>query len=247
MSSSYFENMPRIVGHRGACGHAPENTIASFKAAADLGCKSIEIDGMVTADNEAVVCHDTSVNRCTDGMGAVLLKTLSEIQALDAGSKFDPKFQGEKIPTLEETLRVVHDLGMSLNLEIKPASGWQVETTTRIIEVLKEHRPADMKLMFSSFNIEALEVAQKLAPEIERGYLCEVPPSDWERRLKAVGAASLHCHHSFATKEIIEAVQAAGFKFLVYTVNDPKDAKRLLDWNIDGIITDFPDRMFDLA
>jgi len=247
MPSSYFENMPRIVGHRGACGHAPENTLASFKAAADLGCKSIEIDGMTTKDNQVVVCHDTSVNRCTNGTGAVLLKTLAELEALDAGSKFDPKFAGEKIPTLEETLEYVHSLGMSINLEIKPTSGWQVETTTRIIEVLKESQPADLPLMFSSFNVEALEVAQRLAPEIERGYLCEVPPSDWERRLKAVGAASLHCHHSFATEQIIKDVQSAGYRILVYTVNDADIGKRLLDWNIDGIITDFPDRLFDLV
>ncbi|MBE7637253.1 glycerophosphoryl diester phosphodiesterase [Sneathiella sp. P13V-1] len=247
MSSSFFDTMPRVISHRGACGHAPENTLASFKAAADLGAKSIEIDGMVTADNQVVICHDSSVNRCTNGQGAVLLKTLEEVRALDAGSKFDPKFEGEKIPTLQELIDALVEFNMSVNFEIKPTAGWQVETTLKIIEDLNKSLPDTVPLLFSSFNIEALEVAYKHAPEIERGYLTEAVPVDWERRLKAVGAASLHCHHSFATTELIKAVQDAGIRFLVYTVNNPEDGKRLLDWGVDAIITDYPDRMFEFV
>lgn len=247
MRATFFETMPRIIGHRGASGLAPENTIASFEKAADIGTKSIEIDVMVTADNHCVICHDMNVRRCTDGEGPVLLKTLEQIKALDAGSWFKSEFTGEKIPTLTETIEFIHGRDMSINLEIKPTDGWQVPTARIVGQELKEKLPSDLPILLSSFNIEALMTIGDIVPHLPRGYLADTIPDEWEARLSAARADSLHCNKDFVTKEAVKAVKSAGYRFLVYTVNDPEQAKQLLSWGVDAIITDYPDRMLPLV
>ncbi|USG63011.1 glycerophosphoryl diester phosphodiesterase [Sneathiella marina] len=244
MMHSVLDQLPQIMGHRGACGHAPENTLSSIEMAATLGSKFIEIDVCVTKDNIAVIHHDTDVDRCTNGHGPVLLKTLEEIKLLDASIQFSPHFTGEKIPTLKEAILTIQKLGLGLNLELKPCKGWQIPTTERVAAELQEYLPENVPLLVSSFNIEALKKLGSLMPDVPLGYLTEAIPPDWERRLVEAGCASLHCEKDFVTKENVTAVKAAGYKFLVYTVNDPEMANRFLDWGVDSVITDFPDRLF---
>ncbi len=247
MTATFFENMPRIIGHRGAKGLAPENTLASFEAAAQAGATSIEVDVTVTQDDCAVIHHDMDLMRCTDGQGPLLLQTLKEIRKLDAGVKFSMEFAGQKIPTMQETLDWVAAHHMSLNLEVKPCDGWQIPTADIVGKELRDTLDPDIPILLSSFSIEALVATGKWVPHLPKGYLTEAIPPDWEKRLYECNAASLHCQQEFATADIIAAVQAAGFKFLVYTVNDSKRAKQLLDWNVDAIITDFPDQMLPLV
>ncbi|MBL4906716.1 MAG: glycerophosphoryl diester phosphodiesterase [Sneathiella sp.] len=246
MIPSFFKTMPRIIGHRGARGHAPENTLASFKRAAELGTQSVEIDVSVTKDNKTVIHHDSEVDRCTDGAGPVLLKTLEEIKALDAGSWYSNDFKGETIPTMAEALGCISALNLSLNLEIKPCTGWQIPTAQIVGTELRDKNTFGLPILLSSFDIEALVAIGDMLPELPRGYLTKAIPPDWERRLYEARADSLHCQGQYVTKEIVQAVQKAGYKFLVYTVNDPDHAKQLLDWNVDAIITDYPDRLFPL-
>jgi glycerophosphoryl diester phosphodiesterase len=245
MTPSYFDTMPRIIGHRGACGHAPENTIASFRKAAELGARSVEIDVTVTQDGQPVIHHDMNVRRCTNGSGPVLLKSLRELQSLDAGSWFGPAFAGEKIPTLAEAIDCIGSLDMSLNLEIKPCAGWQAPTAEIVGKELQNLDPA-LPILLSSFDIEALMLAGDQAPHLPRGYLTEAIPPDWEHRLHAAAAASLHCHRDFVTEDLPGRVRAAGFKLLVYTVNDVEQARQFLDWGVDALITDLPDRLLTL-
>ncbi|MEH6476988.1 MAG: glycerophosphoryl diester phosphodiesterase [Sneathiella sp.] len=246
MRATFFETMPRVIGHRGASGLAPENTIASFKKAAEVGTQSIEIDVMITSDDQCVICHDTNVNRCTDGTGPVLLKTLEEIKFLDAGKWFSGAFAGQQIPTLQETTDLLTKLNMSLNLEIKPTDGWEVPTAKIVGQELKANLPSDLPVLLSSFNIEALVTTGEIVPHLPRGYLSDAIPYEWERRLAEARVDSLHCDANFVTEDAIKAVQDAGYRFLAFTVNDPAHAKQLLDWNIDAIITDYPDRMLPL-
>lgn len=246
MTFRFFETMPRIIGHRGAKGLAPENTLASFKAAADTGTKSVEIDVTATKDDKLVIHHDMSLKRCTNGEGLVLLENLDDLRELDAGSWFSSDFAGEKIPTLEEALISIHEQGMSLNLEIKPTDGWQIPTTVLVADGLRSTSAQDLPILISSFNEDCLTVAKDLLPEYPRGYLTDAIPPDWERRMNVTGSSSFHLYHPFVTKESVRDIQSAGYKFLVYTVNDVDDAKRFLDWGVDAIITDFPDRMLAL-
>ncbi len=246
MINSFFDTMPRIIGHRGVRGHAPENTLSSIKKAAQMGITSVEIDVTVTKDNQTVIFHDLELDRCTNGEGPVLLKTLEEIKKLDAGSWFSDEYKGEQIPNMAEALDCIIDLKMSLNLEVKPCLGWQIPTAEIVGEQLR-HSPYDsLPILLSSFDIETLVAIGDILPELPRGYLTETVPLDWEKRLHDARAASLHCQGEFVTEDIVKSIQGAGFKFLVYTVNDPEYAKQLLDWNVDAIITDYPDRLFPL-
>jgi len=247
MTAPFFETMPKIIGHRGARGLAPENTLASFKAAADAGAKSVEIDVTVTRDEKTVIHHDMDVARCTDGDGPILLKSLEEVRNLDAGSWYSEQHTGEKIPTLSEALLSMKQLGMSLNLEIKPTDGWQIPTAEIVGRQLHQELQEDFPILLSSFNIEALVTVGKFVPSAPLGYLTEAIPPDWEKRMHESGAASFHCQGHFVTKDIVNAIQKAGYKFVVYTVNDLEYAKQLLSWNVDAIITDYPDKLLPLC
>jgi len=243
-SEAFFRQMPKIIGHRGACGLAPENTVASLRAAAATGTTCVEIDVTLTRDSIAVIQHDENVRRCSNGSGPILLKSLDEIKSLDAGSWFSKEFMGEQIPTLKEATDALSQLGMGLNLEIKPTIGWQIPTTEQVAQEILEYWPQDLPLLISSFGVECLIEMNRHIPDIPLGYLTYAIPPDWERRMKEYGCASLHCEKHYITKEHINAIQGAGYRALVYTVNEPEEAKKLLDWGADAIITDFPDRMF---
>jgi glycerophosphoryl diester phosphodiesterase len=243
MNSSILDQLPRVIGHRGASGHAPENTLSSIRMAADMDAKFIEIDVTLTSDDIPVIFHDSELSRCTNGNGPVLLKTLADLKKLDAGSWFSDEFKDERIPTLKEAISTIHDSGLGLNLEIKPCMGWQVPTADSVAKELGQYLPENLPLLISSFNIEALQVAGRALPDIPLGYLTVAIPPDWERRLTEAGCASLHCHMDFVTPDIVKKVRAAGFRFLVYTVNDVKTAQTFIDWGVNAVITDFPDRM----
>src|SRR5258708_6429242 len=113
--------LPRVIGHRGACGLAPENTVASFRKAAELGVRWVEFDVHLSADGIPVVIHDDTVNRTTTGRGAVASLSLIELQALDAGTWFEPRFQGEYVPTLEAIVTLLGKLGLGAVVEINPS------------------------------------------------------------------------------------------------------------------------------
>ncbi|MEX1036463.1 MAG: glycerophosphoryl diester phosphodiesterase [Sneathiella sp.] len=240
----FFRRMPKIIGHRGACGLAPENTLASLRKAAEVGTTFVEIDVTVTRDSIAIIQHDNDVRRCSNGSGPILLKTLDEVRKLDAGSWFSEAFKGEKIPTLREATECLVELGLGLNLEIKPCTGWQIPTTEQVARELLEYWPAELPLLISSFNVDALYEVGRLIPDIPRGYLTSTIPPDWERRLFESGCASLHCEQYYVTEDHVKAIRAAGYRLLVYTVNDPVEAEKFLEWGVDAVITDFPDRMF---
>src|SRR3989338_4007474 len=127
--------IPKVIGHRGAKAYAPENTLASIHAAADLGIEWVEIDVKLTKDGVPVIFHDEELNRCTNGSGLVAETDFKTIGELDAGLWFGDSFLGEKIPTLEEALNVIIDRGLGVNLEIKPCPGREVETA----EVMLDH------------------------------------------------------------------------------------------------------------
>lgn len=234
----------RVIAHRGASGSAPENTLAAVRKAAELGCTWVEVDVMVTADQQAVVHHDDELDRCTNGHGAVLAKRYSEIAALDAGSWFAPQFVGQRVPTLEQLVDAVLELGLGLNLEIKPTSGWEVPTSEIIMRTLEKIWPAQAPLLISSFSLEALRVARNHAPATPRGYVTDAIPPDWRQRLASAECVSLHCHyHKLLTRELAHEIKGEGMHLLCFTVNSLQDARRLLDWGVDALFSDFPERL----
>jgi len=239
--------LPKIVAHRGASEHAPENTLAAIAKAAELGARAVEFDVTVSADDVPVLMHDDMLNRCTDGAGPVILKTLDELQALDAGSWFSPAFAGERIPTLEQALDLAADCGLVVNLELKPTLGWEGPTVNAVVETLKNPRYADVGLLVSSFNGLALERFAERMPDVDLGWLTEAVPADWQDMITRYGCVALHCFEPYVTPELVRDVHGHGYRLHVFTVNDPAKAKRLFSWGADAVFTDCPDVLLEVC
>ncbi len=235
-------SLPRIMGHRGAAASTPENTLAGIRKAAAFGASWVEFDVKLTADGIPVLMHDDSLKRTTGQDLPASEVTLAEMQKLDAGSWFAPEFADESIPTLEETLTLLLALGMSANIEIKPSPGEDVDTVTRTIAVLERSWPASAPApLMSSFSRKSLETLQKQAPDLPRGYLVEELPGDWAATAEALGCATIHHYAKAVTAAQVGETKAAGYGLAAYTVNDPEQARQLLGWGIDCLITDAPD------
>lgn len=243
MPETHPAHMPKVIAHRGACGTAPENTLVSLARAAGLGAKAVEFDATVSLDGHALVQHDYNVDRCTDGHGPVVLKTLDEIATLDAGGWFAPEFKGERIPLLTDALKLVASRGMALNLELKPTLGWEEPTVRAIVTALKAAWPTDGRLLVSSMSTLALDVFHDEMPDVALGLITYAIPEHWNERLKRHHCLSLHCYHAFVTRALADAIHATGHRLHVYTVNDVEMAKSLFGMGADAIFTDFPERM----
>jgi glycerophosphoryl diester phosphodiesterase len=223
--------------HRGASALAPENTLAAFRAAADLRCEWIETDVRLTADGVPVLIHDPDVNRTTGGRGRVGRSTLAQILRLDAGSWFARKFRGERIPTLDEAL--VWCRGRcGLNLEIKEEEN-PAEAIRQIARRLQDHGVLD-RVILSSFRASDLLRARALMPRVRLGWLV----SRGSRGLKALAAradlAALHPRDSLVTPRLVRRCRRLGLAVHVWVVNRPERLPRLEAMGADGVMTDDP-------
>ncbi|MEO3432431.1 glycerophosphodiester phosphodiesterase [Inquilinus sp. CAU 1745] len=234
--------LPKIIGHRGAMARAPENTLAGFRKARELGATMIEFDAKLSRDGVPVLIHDETVDRTTDGSGAVRDMDVDELRALDAGGWFGPEFAGERIPTLEEGLRLALEIGLAVNIEIKPCPGREIETARIVLETARALWPADKPApLISSFALASLEQSTLSAPDWPRGYLIWDRPDDWRENVRRLTPATLNVGHERETPESLADYIDTGLPVLAYTVNDPARARVLLDLGVSSIITDVPD------
>jgi glycerophosphoryl diester phosphodiesterase len=222
-----------VIGHRGAAGDSPENTLAGLGEAARRGCRWVEVDAKLTADGIPVLFHDDTLERTTNGRGAVASRTLAELGDLDAGA-------GETIPTLADALNLAERLGLGMNVELKPCPGRDAETGRRVTEALVG---AGIPLLLSSFSETALLAAREMAPGLPRALLVGRVPDDWRDRVARVGAEALHCRWRGLRRHRIRELAAAGVPVRCYTVNDPDVAARLFSWGVAGVFSDFPGRL----
>lgn len=234
--------LPRVIGHRGAAGSAPENTLESLRAAARLGARCVEFDAKLTADGVVVLFHDETLERTTDGRGRVAETGFARIRELDAGAWFGPSWRGVRVPTLAQALRLVVELDLGLIIEIKPCPGREAETARAVVEVVRRCWPADRPpLLLSSFKPDSLAAARAAAPELPRGLLIWESPADWAKIAAELGCETVHCAWQHLTAPWAAEIKALGYGLAVYTVNDPAQAHGLLAWGADCIITDRPD------
>lgn len=230
-------DLPPIIGHRGACAHAPENTLASFALAADLGCRMVEFDVRLSRDGVPVVFHDDTLERCTDGRGAVAAHTLAGLRRLDAG-------RGERIPTLDEVLVLCLARGMGVNIELKPHAGAGPDTARAALAAAGRLWPTDRPPpLVSSFDGAALAAAAEVAPHWPRGLLVDRVPSDWRRLADSFGCAAICAHHRWLGAAGAAAIRAAGYDLLAYTVNRPGRARALWSRGVVAVFSDCPDRI----
>jgi len=222
------------IGHRGAMGHEPENTIRSFKKALELNVDAIELDVYVCKTGELVVIHDDKVDRTTNGTGYTEDKTFAELRQLDAG-------KGELIPTLEEVLDFV-DKRVIVNIELKGRS--TAFTTYQVIDkYIKQNGWSELDFMVSSFDHHELNKFKHLYPQIPIGVLLEGVPLSYADCAVQLNAQSINLSLDFINQDFVNDAHKKGLKVYVYTVNDYDDISKIQKLNIDGIFCNFPERL----
>jgi glycerophosphoryl diester phosphodiesterase len=214
------------IGHRGASGHAPENTLKAFELAIQMGCPWIELD-VYYVDGELVVIHDDDVKRTTNGKGAVMALGFERLRELDAGS-------GEQIPTLKEVLDLCVGR-IKINVELKgPDTAEPVNALLR--NALQDGWQAD-QFLISSFDHSELAKAD---PQFQRGALFHKATSYFDKA-KALNATYINLAQRLATRETVELAHKYGFQVLVYTVNTRKEMQAMKNIGADGVFTNYPD------
>jgi len=216
---------PWVIAHRGASGHAPENTISAFERAVQLGAGFIETDLQLTRDGRFVAFHDGVVDRTTNGRGAVHDFTLAELKKLDTGRWFDRQYVGELIPTLED---VKYDSALGMHHALAAALQ-EAENAARTIVI--------------SFDPATLASIQKLGPSIMLGLIVDEWLEGSVKLATEVGARQLCPRWDGVTKELVQAAHQADLHVATWTVNKAEDMEAAIEAGVDGIITDFPDRL----
>jgi len=233
-----------LIAHRGASGSAPENTLAAFRKAIELGADYVELDVCASRDRHIVVFHDDALERTTDGRGLVCDQKLAQLKRLDAGSWFDPRFAREKIPTLYEVIRLVKPTQTGLFIEMKPGphlDGAFEQALTRLL--VREEMTARSFVM--SFNHAAVGRVKELDPNL-RGLLLagrRTPLPTLLRAVQAHRADGVSVKVSLVNESLVSAIHQRGLRVVVWTANSPRQMRRLVRLGVDGITTDFPERL----
>lgn len=212
------------IGHRGAAGLEPENTLRSFRRAGAEGADAIELDLRLTRDGRLVVLHDSDVNRTTSGSGPVTSMTLREIRHLDAGL-------GECIPAFEE---VLEDTALPIHAELKA-----VEAAEPLAALIRKHR-LDGRVTPISFDLEALRRVKLSLPDLPVGLILS-GDSPGLVEARSVNASHVSPQAAYLDAAKVESYRRAGFRVTTWTINEPQEMRRVLELGVDGIVTDRPD------
>jgi len=217
------------IGHRGASRDYPENTIAAFRAAIEMGAQMCELDVQPTRDGAVVVIHDDTVDRTTNGKGAVAEMSLAELKRLDAG-------RGQQIPTLDEVFAATAG-NCGLNIELKAG---RVE---REVADLMRKWNATATSMVSSFEWDKLDAIHGIDANIRIGVLAEKNPAAMLEKAAQLHAYAINPRFDLVTPALCEDAHAHGFKVLVWTVDVPELMRLLITHGVDGIMTNYPARL----
>jgi glycerophosphoryl diester phosphodiesterase len=228
-----------LYGHRGASLHAPENTLAAFTLAADWVADGIELDAKLTLDGYVVVIHDPTVDRTTNGTGAVRDLTLQDLRKLDAGLKFASKYKGEKIPLLDEVFEAVGKK-MLINVELTNYANPGDKLPEKVAELIKKHGIGS-NILFSSFHPITLSRIRRLLPDIPAGLLV-LPGGAGTLSRSFLGRwfspQLIHPYYSDVNSAFVTKERRWGRKINVWTVDEQPEMIRLMELGVDGIITD---------
>lgn len=234
---------PPVIAHRGASAYAPENTLAAFTKAAQLGIKWVEFDVMQAACGELIVFHDESLKRMAGIRQNVIDFPYTYLQTLDVGANFGSAFAGERIPTLRQVLNFLVDNKMHANIEIK-ANGQIENLVVHILEIISEYQnKTESTFLFSSFSIHTLRLLRKYSQEANIGLLLHRYRTDWDEVFQSLNCVSLHINHSLLTRKLTKQIKNKSEFLLSYTVNQPEKALELFSWGVDAVFSDVPDKI----
>ena len=229
-----------VIAHRGASGNAPENTMAAFRKAVALGATFIETDLQLSRDARFVAIHDATVNRTTNGQGAVHDMTLAELRKLDAGSWFGSEFGGERIPTLEEIFEFSKKNDVVFYLEIKPAGSWGGEHA--LIGALRESGEIPRAVVIS-FDPSIVMSLRKIEPTLMTGLLYDGQIENPLEKAVAIGARQLAVRGDLVTPAMLAEARKKDLQVVCWTVNHSAHMRMLAAAGVDGIMSDYPDRL----
>ncbi|MDB5055645.1 MAG: glycerophosphoryl diester phosphodiesterase [Bacilli bacterium] len=232
-----------VIGHRGAAGEAPENTMVSFQLALKQGAEGIELDVHLSKEGEIVVCHDATLDRTTNGQGYIFEKEVVEIKRYDAGSWFSEQYLGETVPLLAEVFDQVPD-GILINVEIKYAYHGRMET--QLIDFLRKRKRME-NVVISSFDHKCLQRIKKMEPKVKIGLLYAANLVDHAGYANQLGVDvfSIHPHYQLIEKEDVQKAKALGIRTFPYTVNSLEEFRKMVEYGVSGIITDYPARLVE--
>lgn len=233
-----------VIAHRGASGYAPENTLAAFRRAIAMGATFIETDLQLSRDARFVAIHDATVNRTTNGQGTVHDLTLADLRKLDAGSWFGSEFAGERIPTLEEILEFAKKHDVVFYLELKPGGSWGGEHA--LISALRESGEIARTVVIS-FDPEILISVRNIEPTLMTGFLFDGKIADPLEKTIEIGARQIAVRGDLVSPRLLKEARARDLQLVCWTVNHPGHMRLLAEAGVDGIMSDYPDRLVELA
>lgn len=235
---------PLVMGHRGAMGHAPENTMRSFKLAAEMQCDAVELDVHLTSDGHLVVIHDDTLDRTTNGSGPVEALTLEQVKALDAGSHFHSDFAGERVPTLEEVLVWGAEVGMPVVIEVKPTR--QIEQVIEALDALVTRLDAGENVAFISFDHHIPLGIKKRQRHWMTGALYVARVVDPVGLAGAAQANGLLPHFMYLTPDLVAQAHAERLWVGTWCPNNEGELQHAIAMGADMIGTNYPDRLWKL-
>lgn len=231
----------QVIAHRGASAHAPENTLAAFRRARELGAHWVELDVSLSADDVPVIVHDDTLDRTTSLAGPVRSATVAQLAAADAGSWFHPDFAGEPVPTLAAAFALFARIGLSVNVEIKPvATAAERMALCEAVRAALDMRPSGVDVVISSFDPEALVLMRALSGPEPLALLLDNLPQNWPTLVERTGASAVHLDMALLTADVLAQMNTAGLKVRVWTCNDPARLVPFWPLGLDAVITDDP-------
>lgn len=245
---------PLVIAHRGASAHAPENTLAALRHAIAVRAHALEIDVRQSKDGHLVLMHDATVDRTTNGTGSVADLTLTELKTLDAGSWFDRQFADERIPTLDEVIDLL-DSATLLIIEVKGDSSTYPDIERNVVDAIKR-RGVERQVVLKSFQQDVLERFRSMAPEIPRLYVYAfhipllgliIDTGISAGSVFEVDATYLQPHWFLLSRSFVRKAHARGFKVVAWGVNSEEQMRKAIDYGVDGIETDHPERLLQLS
>lgn len=231
---------PWVIAHRGASGHAPENTLAAYERAVQLGAGFIETDLHLTRDARFVAIHDATLERTTNGRGNVHDFTLAELRELDAGMWFDREFMGQRIPTLEEVLKFGKDHDVIFYLEVKYDAAWGMHHSL-VAELHKSESTA--RSIVISFDQSTLTALRQVDSTMMMGLLVDQPQVDVAKVATELGVRQLCPRADLVTPKLVVEAHRVDLQVATWTVDDAETMRAVAAAGVDGIMSNFPDRL----
>jgi glycerophosphoryl diester phosphodiesterase len=229
------------VAHRGASGNYPENTLIAFQKALEIGVDEIELDLYLTKDGHLIIMHDSTVDRTTDGTGAISDLTLAEIKALDAGGVFGEQFRGERVPTWEEALELVQGK-VGLNVHLKEGGNPDGHYERKVAKALSDFHMVEDSILTCS------DASVGIFADIDSRIECRIfranrTPEEYIRKSVEMGLRTMQPGRDITTRDFIQKAHAAGRIVHVFYADTPEDMCAYIEIGVDGILTNYPERL----